>query len=370
MTVHRRSWRDRLAPVVLASAVAFALVTAGATASADDSSPSPQPSASGSATTSGKELTFGIQPATGHAADARPFFSWAATPGGLLTDRVALLNYSSRPVRLDVYPTDAYTARDGGYGLLAGDVRPVDAGSWITIAGRTKNVRVPAATAQQPGQRIVRVTAKVPADAAPGDHDAGILAVLTSTGQDSSGAQVRLEQRVGTRVFLRVAGDVRPELTVHNLHATYHASLNPFHAGSVDLTYTLVNTGNVNVAARGSATVSGLFGAHTVGNTPQTPLLVPGGTLAVRVSVPGIWPQIWMKGSVEVVAAPVGADSLPAIPPAMARTSFWAIPWLLVLLLLAGAAAAAAWWWRRRHPPAPSVSEDEPKDRTKAGVAK
>jgi hypothetical protein len=342
--------------LALAALAAAALVTVGSAARADDAS-------------AGREVTFGVQPATDGSPDGRPNLSWGATPGGFLSDHVALLNYTEHPIRLNVYATDAYTAADGGYGLLAGNQRPADAGSWIKVSGPTKNVRVPAATPDAPGQRVLAVTAQVPANATPGDHDAGILAVLTSSSRDPSGAQVRLDQRVGTRVFIRVAGDTRPALTVRNLQASYHGSLNPLHAGSVDLTYTLVNTGNVNVAAVGSATVSGLFGSHTVNDIPKTPLLTPGGTLAVKVTVPGIWPQVWMKGSVEVVAAPVANDTLPAIPPATASASFWAIPWALLLALLIVVLAAGAWWWRRRHPRQPSPVDDQPTERSKAGAA-
>lgn len=350
----RGSVATRLA---LAALAVLAVFTSASAAHADDASP-------------GHEVTFGVQPATDGSPDPRPFLSWGATPGGFLSDHVALLNYSNHPIRLDVYATDAFTAADGGYGLLAGNKRPADAGSWITILGPTKNLRVPAATPNAPGERVLGLNAQVPANSTPGDHDAGILAVLTSSSQDASGAQVRLEQRVGTRVFIRVAGDTHPALTVQNLRASYHGSLNPFHPGSVQLTYTLANTGNVNIAALGSATVSGLFGSQTVDNVPKTPLLVPGGKLAVTVTVPGVWPQVWMKGSVDVVASPVANDTLPAIPPATASTSFWAVPWMLLLVILIVASAAGAWWWRRRHRGQPPAADDQPTERSKAGVAK
>jgi hypothetical protein len=315
-------------------------------------------------------VTFGIEPATAKGRDGRPNLAWGVTPGALLTDHVALVNYSTKPLHLSVYATDAYTSQDGGFGLLRSDQKPSDAGSWISLGAPVRHVVVPPRSPGSPGQKVISVTARIPANAQPGDHDAGVLAVLTAYAQNASGARVKLEQRVGTRVFIRVAGDLKPQLTVQDLHASYHSSANPLHAGSVEVTYTVANTGNTNLAATGTTTVSGVFGSHSVAGVPVVPVLLPGGAVKVQVTVPGIWPQVWMKASVNVIAKPVVGDTLPAVPAATATTSFWAIPWVLVALLLLLALAIGAWWWRRRRPrPVPPVG-DELSDKPKAEVAK
>jgi hypothetical protein len=344
--------RRVLASVVLG--LVLIVATGGGAAVADTSSPSPTPSATASTpgTSSGgsaaKPLTFGIQPASATGPDARPFISWAATPGGYLTDHVALLNYSTQPLQVTVYPTDAFSASDGAFGLLPSNQAPSDAGSWIDVGG-PKKVTVPARTANQVGRVILPVSATVPTDAVPGDHSAGILAVLTSLGRDKNGAQVKLEQRVGTRVFIRVSGDLTPKLTIANLHATYQGPVNPLQPGSVKMSYTLVNSGNANVSAIGSTTVSGLFGSRTVRGNPKLPVLLPGASVSVALIVPDVWPAVWMKGSVSVSVRPVAGDSWAAVPPATASTSFWAIPWGLLIILVLVALAVLAWWWQRRQ---------------------
>ena len=46
-----------------------------------------------SETGSDSNVTFGVQPAQRSGPDARPFFSWGATPGATLNDHVAIVNY-------------------------------------------------------------------------------------------------------------------------------------------------------------------------------------------------------------------------------------------------------------------------------------
>ena len=342
-----------VATVGLSAALLAPAAAAWSPALADTTSPSPTASSptsgtSSSQTSKDRVVTFGIQPASDGLADSRPFYSWGATPGSSLTDHVALLNYSRRPLVLDVYATDAFTTVDGAFGLLPTGERPTGAGSWITLHGDTTGVRIPPRHGNRPGELVIPVTATIPADATPGDHPAGILAVLTSTGKDSSGANVTLEQRVGTRVFVRVSGDLRPSLAVENLHATYHGAASPFGRGSVTVTYTLHNTGNVRLGANGSTTISGLFTDEAIPG-PKQPLLLPGAKVHVSVNIPGVLPQLRMTSQVNVTPLAVAGDQLPPVKAALAETGFWAVPWLLVALVILLLVVVGVLWWRRRR---------------------
>jgi len=357
---------------LMAALTAASLITTGV-ALADSGSPSPATTSAaptpGVAKHSAKdEVTFGIQPAGANRADGRPFYSWGATPGSSLADHVALLNYSDQPLVLSVYATDAFTASDGSYGLLPTRVEPTQAGSWISLQGDTTDIRVPPRRPTGPGERVIPVSAVIPADATPGDHAAGIMAVLTSAGQASTGANLTLEQRVGTRVFIRVSGDLSPSLAVENLHATYHGVLSPFGAGSATVTYTLHNTGNTRLGGRGRTTITGFFGDRAV-DGPQLPLLLPGATVDVSVRVPDVYPQLWMKAGVTVTPVPVADDQLPAVPQASASVGLWAVPWTLIAVVVLVLLAVFGYWrWRRRGGSVDPPPGEPQKTRDQQGV--
>lgn len=70
------------------------------------------------------------------------------------------------------------------------------------------------------------------------------MASLRTLGKNPQ-ENIYLDQRIGARVHIRLAGDVRPELTVTQVAADYAGSLNPFSRGTAVVTYRVTNTGNV-----------------------------------------------------------------------------------------------------------------------------
>jgi hypothetical protein len=296
------------------------------------------------------QVTFGVQPADGKGPDGRPNFSWGATPGATLKDRVALVNYAPEPLPLTVYPTDAINTDDGGYGLLPGDREPSDVGSWITLKGFPKTVVIPAATKTAPGIYEGAIEVQVPSNASPGDHSGGIVAVLTSVDTSGEGPNVKLEQRVASRVFTRVAGDAVPELSVKNLSGVYHQSWNPFAPGSATVTYKVRNTGNLNLATDQLVQVLGpILDADTV-KPPPLPLILPGSSIAVTAEFDRVWPQIWMHADVTLGPAdPEGGIVGKRYPTVTASAQFWAIPWIWIIILVALLAVGGYLWYRSRR---------------------
>ena len=88
--------------------------------------------------------------------------------------------------------------------------------SWVSLPPGLLTVRVSAKTADGPGQVIVPLTVRIPDNAAPGDHVGGIVVSLRSVGTNSTGQDVVLLQRVGTRVFIRVAGKLVPRASIED----------------------------------------------------------------------------------------------------------------------------------------------------------
>ena len=140
---------------LLGAVMAVALVFGGATAaSADDTDPA--------------GLAWSVATVDGEHGTARPNFAYAVEPGTVLTDTMRVTNTGATALDLAVYATDAYTTADGNVGLLTNDEPPVDAGAWVTASTTTLRL--------DPGQQSdITFTVTVPADAAPGDHSAGIV---------------------------------------------------------------------------------------------------------------------------------------------------------------------------------------------------
>jgi hypothetical protein len=279
-------------------------------------------------------VTFGVEPASAKGPDALPHFAIGATPGASQQDHVAVLNYSAQPLSLQLYATDAINTSNGGFGLLPATTKPTGVGSWVHLPRHSATVVVPKETAKKPGQVIVPFTLRVPTTATPGDHVGGIVASLRTLGKNASGQNVILEQRVGTRVFVRVAGALAPGLSLADLHATYHGVRNPFGRGYTTVSYEVRNTGNVELALNQGVTVSGLFGAKQGVTVRGVPLLLPGDAVQETARVSGVLPQFIDHASVTAQSVAPNGDVDPRLPPAHASARLWAVPWTLIALIV------------------------------------
>jgi hypothetical protein len=295
-----------------------------------------------------QRVTFGIEPASATGADGRPDLSLAVTPGAVLQDHVAVLDYSVEPLTLTVSATDAIETPAGGYSLLPPGKRPSGVGAWISLPESGSTVRVPARTASGPGQVVVPLLVRVPASATPGDHAGGVVASLTTEGRNATGQNVVLVQRIGTRVFVRVAGALKPGLSITRLHSSYAGTLNPIGRGEVHATYTLRNIGNTDLGVQQSVSVSGLFGAAATQRLKPISLLLPGASLQEQVEIGGVLPTFRLHSTVTLraVAPPGGAS--PNLGSLTSATGLWAVPWGLVFLVVLLVAVLVAFLTRKR----------------------
>ena len=96
-----------------------------------DSTPTPSPSRSASppaATASGAgNITFGIGPSTKKKVDRRSNFNTLTPRGTVVTDEVAVVNFTTAPLTLNLYAADALNGADGALALRPAAVAPVDA---------------------------------------------------------------------------------------------------------------------------------------------------------------------------------------------------------------------------------------------------
>jgi hypothetical protein len=208
-------------------------------------------------------------------------------------------------------------------------------------------VQVPAQTADAPGQVVVPITLHIPFTATPGDHVGGVVVSLQTVGTNASGQRVVLDQRVGTRVFVRVAGTLTPRLTVTELHASYDGTFNPVGRGQVHVTYVVSNRGDTDLAINQSVTVSGLVADSRSAAGPKISLLLPGASVSEQITVPGLWPQILLHTTVHARPLAEPGTSLSGLVTASASIWVWAVPWTLIVIILV--LLAGYWWYRRRR---------------------
>jgi hypothetical protein len=348
----------------LASILACGLLPASALAASPSPSVSSSAAPSPSATPSPPKATWGIGPAktlsAGHyEVDAdRASFKWFVTPGGALSDHVAVVNLSVTPLTLRLYARDAENDSDGKLQLQPFSGNPTDAATWITVGlpGAGATFTIPArSTAYLP------VTLHIPANASPGDHTAGIISSLTSqvTGSGAQSINPDLEQRVAVPVQVRVSGIVNARIGIRSVHPSYEQALNPIGHGRATITYTVTNTGNVNLGAHASLVVNSWLGASQHVPVANIPVLLPGGSDTVKVELHGVLPEVFMTAKVTLTPLVPTSDVDPNIVATGKSNHFLAIPWvLIVLIVLLG---VLFWSYRRmrrgsgRHGQNPSV---------------
>lgn len=274
----------------------------------------------------------------------RTRFSYQIDPGQTVNDYVWVANAGTKRLKITLFATDAYNTDDGSYALLDTDEKPVDAGSWVAFRkGKervTLNLKPDEAT-------IVPFTLAVPANAAPGDRPAGIVAAAAPT----EGAQLGTERRIAVRLYARVSGDLQPGLTISSFDAQHSGGWNPM-TGAVTATAVLSNTGNIALGGTASLDATSWFGLG-VGEPAHFSLdeLLPGSTRTVSFQIPDV-PQVGFVNAHLVLRSSIGPDApAPETLPTVQRDAFVpAIPWTVVgLLALVMAGLLGMRVWGRRN---------------------
>lgn len=342
----------------IACAVTALVAVAGSGFVDATAAPKPSPSGSSSSSSTGsagkaagtQRATFGIGPASLSAQNPRGYFSYQMGAGGTYRDRAIVVNYGNTPLRLGIYAADLGNSASGALVVgLPDDAGQHDAGAWVKLPKKLVTVDVAPASSRGPGTKIVPFTLQVPADASPGDHGGALVAVLSTLGRNPKGENVRLNQRVATRLYVRVNGPVTPRLEIDDLRATYHQNLNPIGGGSVTVHYVVRNSGNIRLAAQQVVTVTGMFGTTKTVTGRKIDLLFPHGAQPVNVTIKGVFPTMWEKARVKVTPL-LFADQKPVPVPTAARSvSFVAVPWTLLGCVFLLLALTVGFFLRRRR---------------------
>ena len=258
---------------------------------------------------------------------SRTSFSFHLAPGGQAADRVTLFNYADHATAFQIYANDALDTAEGQLDLKRFDQNPTDAGSWVKLEQAA--VVVPASSAV-----VVPFVVIVPKGASPGDHGAGILAAIRGSTTTATGERVAVEHRVGVPLYVRVAGPLHPRLAVVGIQSHYHHALLALGGGSLDISYRVVNVGNVRLAGHQQVSVEGPLGwvlkRHAQADIPE---LLPGGSVSGRLHLTDVLPAVRVSSDVTVRPFSKQGALRPPPPTASASSSVWAVPWVLLFIL-------------------------------------
>jgi hypothetical protein len=248
-------------------------------------------------------------------------------PGDVVTDYVSVSNLGTQPLTLAVYASDAFNTQQGGFDLLAADKPSVDVGAWVKFDVQT--VTVPAR-----GTSVVPFKLTVPQNAQPGDHVGGIVASRSRPGQDGAGNQVKVDYRVGARIYLRVQGTLAPKLEIEDLSVNYDSSFNPLSGGAMTVHYTVTNSGNVRLSAGQELSIKGPFGVglKTV-KLDDMPELLPGATHEGSATIDGVHPALRLSTEFKLSPVADGTD-MPSISAISGSSGLWAFPVTIVAIVL------------------------------------
>jgi hypothetical protein len=292
---------------------------------------------------------FGLGPATATKIDGRAFFAWGATPRGQLADHVAIVNFGTQPVTLQVFATNAVSVAHGGTAFASQAAARGGPAGWITVdlPGRSSSLVLAPRS-----KVIVPITVRIPGNAPPGDHVGAIIASLNSTIVSKNHARVHLIQQVAARAVIRVSGPLYPRLSVTGVRVSYGNRVNPLASGVTTLQFTVQNTGNVLLGGRESVSVHGLLGStETRTGVATIPVMLPGGSASEVVKIPGAYPEFVMNGKVTLTPVIVTGQDDPGLTAYTDQIGFWAIPWtpIAIVVVLAALAAGPLYWRRRRR---------------------
>jgi len=303
----------------------------------------PAPAQAGPPPDDNQRVTVGIQTSTATGADNRGHFIYSAPPSGVIRDYVAVANHSLKKVTVRLLSRDATSTSEAPFVPQESAADPVDVGSWIALEKTT-------VTLKPRTQTIIPFVLGVPESATPGDHVGAIMLSLLAHEPTKPGVYV--EHRVGVRVYLRVDGQLTPELAVTDVSGDWDGGWAMSGRGTTTVTYTVRNTGNVRLGADQLVQVSRSLGLAGLSAEPTSIAeILPGGSMVVHATFPAALGSGSMETRVTVTPKPVTLDSVSDLVVVGSTMTISAWPWALVLeiiavlLLLSG--GFLFWRWRR-----------------------
>jgi dihydroorotate dehydrogenase (fumarate) len=243
------------------------------------------------------DVVFAGGPSTsdGHIDPTRSIFNFLGKPADQFSDKYYVTNLGSTEIQAVIFAANATTDQNGSAVFADRTDTTPGVANWIKFSNGTNQI---ALTLAPHSHKILDFTVSFPADAAPGDHGAGLVMEahpLQSTGQ------ITVSGRVVSKLYARVNGDLRPNLSISSIQTSYHPFLNPF-LGDLTEKFTITNSGNVAMSATINNTATGIFGLPlSARNSWDIPEIFPGTSRDIDVTIHGVGQWLFMSASVELV---------------------------------------------------------------------
>lgn len=245
-------------------------------------------------------------------------------PGDKKQIEVKVINSSETAMTINTATTDFVVADDGSTPI---DIPNTDEkanrwslASWLVLTP-TEQTIAPHKTG------IVNVLIEAPKDALPGGHYAMIthqpvLPSLTAKGLNAKqAAAAGIDQRVGTLLYVTIAGEVNEEAYVSDFTFPKFSEFGP-----VPYSFTIQNRSDIHIRPQIGLTIKNMFGQKVASLQPETKNIFP---LSAR-KFEGKWDRVWGFGLYTAeVSVSYGTQGKIVVD----RTQFWLLP---IKLLLAG----------------------------------
>lgn len=292
------------------------------------------------AATEPDEVTWSVQTADNANGQSRPNYRYELAPGQTVDDAIVVSNYSDRELTFAVYAADGFLNEAAQLDLLPAGEESEHVGQWVSMAADEVTVGAGEAVAID-----FRLT--VPPNATPGDYAGGIV---TSLGPSDNGDGVQVDRRLGSRLLLRVGGELRPALGISDVVVDHRGSWLPWQPGDATVTFTLENTGNVRLSGTQTVSFAGLLGLGGRSSVSvDVEEMLPGSSFERTVELQDVWPMLRTTGTVSVDGAPVGEES--EQPLVREDFALWTVPWSVLagLAVVVGGVVLSRLRARRRR---------------------
>lgn len=248
--------------------------------------------------------------------------SLTAKPGETIQTEVRVRNSSESPIRVGTLVEDFIIGEDGRtpVPVLSSTDSRWSLAKWIVL-GDSDQV-VPAG-----GSQTIPVVIKVPENALPGGRYAMIMHEprITEEADAKNGktaGQTGVTQRVGTLVYLRVAGDVKEEAFLRNIKIPSFQEFGP-----VPITFSVENLSDIHIAPVTSIVIKDIFGMEKGKVTVPSQNIFP---YTMREFTAN-WDRVWGFGR---YSAEITVEYGEKHQIATGTAYFWLIPVKLLLALV------------------------------------
>lgn len=263
-------------------------------------------------------------------------------PGTTIRDFVFVNNLGANALNLTVYASDALTNSNGGFDLLPANEPPQHVGTWLDL--QTNDVSLPGGASA-----VIPFELTVPPHTTPGDYAGGVVATLTRTSDVAGENRVAVEYRVGTRIYMRVSGELMPVLEIEELQTNSILSWNPISGSDIEVNYSIYNSGNVRMVAEPVLKVKGPLGLTLREvELPNTPEILPGHRFGQNIELGKLPPLVMLNTELTLDAEPVGAEEVSAFERISRQAAAWSLP-ISQGVSIAWVALSAYLIWRLRR---------------------